>query len=81
MRADFSSLCFAMTINKSYGLSLFRVALFLLELAILSRGQFYIVVSRVTYMNYLKIFIYDKDDKICNRTKYVICIKEAFQNI
>lgn len=53
-------LSYAMTINKNQGQSLSHVCLFLKN-PIFSHDQLYVVVSRVTNLNCLKILICDKD--------------------
>lgn len=50
---QFPQVSYAMTINKSQGQSLKRVGLFL-KISVLSHGQLYITVSRVTSQSALR---------------------------
>ncbi|XP_076953596.1 uncharacterized protein LOC143627717 [Bidens hawaiensis] len=70
------SVCFAMTINKSQGQSLNRVGLYLKN-DVLSHGQLYVALSRVTSKKGLKILILDKYGKQTSKTTNVV-FKEIF---
>ncbi|XP_075658629.1 uncharacterized protein LOC142628403 [Castanea sativa] len=73
------SVCFAMTINKSQGQSLQRVGLYL-DRPVFSHGQLYVVVSRVTSKDSLKILIVENDDTDRFHTKNIV-YKEIFDNL
>ncbi|KAL4626567.1 hypothetical protein ACB092_05G106000 [Castanea dentata] len=70
------SVCFAMTINKSQGQSLQHVGLYL-NRPVFSHGQLYVVVSRVTSKDGLKILIVENDDADRFHTKNIV-YKEIF---
>nr|XP_043639442.1 uncharacterized protein LOC122610526 [Erigeron canadensis] len=71
------SVCFAMTINKSHGQSLYRVGLYLPR-PVFSHGQLYVAVSRVKSKKGLKILICEEDNKVTNTTTNVV-YKEVLQ--
>ncbi|KAJ9562645.1 hypothetical protein OSB04_007805 [Centaurea solstitialis] len=73
------SLCFAMTINKSQGLTLSNVGLFLRQ-PVFTHGQLYVVLSRVKSREGLKVLIIDDEGIISNRTKNVV-YKEVFGSL
>ncbi|XP_065637598.1 uncharacterized protein LOC112016756 [Quercus suber] len=73
------SICFVMTINKSQRQSLKHVGLFLPK-PVFSHGQLYVVVSRVTTRNGLKLLIIGDDGKTSSTTKNIV-YKEVFRNI
>ncbi|KAK1354048.1 hypothetical protein POM88_047304 [Heracleum sosnowskyi] len=72
-------ICYAMTINKSQGQSLERVALFLPN-SVFSHGQLYVAISRVTSPEGLKIFIDSQSGKSTDITPNVV-FKEVFYNL
>ncbi|XP_072081071.1 uncharacterized protein [Arachis hypogaea] len=69
---------YAMTINKSQGQSLSKVGL-LLKKPAFTHGQLYVVVSRVTNKEGLKILL-SHDEKKKNETDNVV-FKEVFRNV
>ncbi|KAL8471719.1 hypothetical protein ACS0TY_029095 [Phlomoides rotata] len=64
-------LCFAMTINKSQGQSLFTVGLYLPR-PVFTHGQLYVAISRVKSKKGLKVLCLDDDEKPCNHTTNVV---------
>ena len=60
-----------MTINKSQGQTLSAIGVYLKK-PIFSHGQLYVVVSRATTKQGLKIYIEDDDGKATNETKNVV---------
>ena len=73
------AVCFAMTINKSQGQSLSNVGLFFRE-PVFTHGQLYVALSRVKSRDGLKILIFDKENKITNKTCNVV-FKEVFDSL
>ncbi|KAK1371084.1 ATP-dependent DNA helicase [Heracleum sosnowskyi] len=72
-------ICYSMTINKSQGQSLERVGLFLPK-AVFTHGQMYVVISRVTSPQGLKIFIDSNSGASTNVTQNIV-YKEVFYNV
>ncbi|XP_074349335.1 uncharacterized protein LOC141689057 [Apium graveolens] len=72
-------ICYSMTINKSQGQSLEKVGLFLPN-SVFTHGQMYVVVSRVTSPEGLKVFINSSNGEATNITPYVNCRIHAFIN-
>jgi len=70
---------FAMTINKSQWQSLKHVGVYL-PTPVFSHGQLYVVVSRVTSKEGLKILITDEDGEDTNVTSNVV-YEEVFRNV
>ena len=70
---------FAMTINKSQGQSMENVGLYLPR-PVFSHGQLYVALSRVKYIDGLRVLILDEEKKPTNTTTNVVYV-EAFQNI
>ena len=68
-----------MTINKSQGQLLKHVSVYLTTL-VFSHGQLYVVVSRVTSKEGLKILIIDEDGEDINVTSNVV-YGEVFRNV
>ena len=68
-----------MTINKSQGQSLKHVGVYL-PTPVFSHGQLYVVVSRVTTRERLKILIIDEDGQDTNVTSNVV-YEEVFRNV
>jgi len=73
------SVSFAMTINKSQGQSLKNVGIYLPSYVFL-HGQLYVVISRVTSEQGLKILIVDGDGENINTTSNVV-YHEVFCNV
>jgi len=73
------SVSFAMTINKSQGQSLKNVGIYLPSHVFL-HGQLYVVISRVTSEQGLKILIVDGDGENINTTSNVVYHK-VFCNV
>ena len=72
-------LSYAMTINKSQGLLLSMVGLYLPK-PVFTHGQLYVALSRVNSAKGLKILIHDDEQKSMNSTTNVV-YKEVFRNI
>lgn len=72
-------ICYSMTINKSQGQSLNRVGLFLPNF-VFTHGQLYVVVSRVTFPEGLKVFINFSSGEATNITQNIV-YKEIFYNL
>jgi ATP-dependent exoDNAse (exonuclease V) alpha subunit len=70
---------FAITINRSQTQSLRYVGIYLFQ-SIISHGQLYVALSRVTSKKKLKILIIDDESKYSNTTKNVV-YKEVFHNV
>lgn len=70
---------FAMTINKSQGQSLDKVALFLRS-QVFTHGQLYVAVSRVTSKVGLKVLLCDDEGNMTNIAKNVV-YKEVLQRV
>ena len=70
---------FAMTINKSQGQLLKHVGAYLPK-PVFSHGQLYVVVSRVTFRERLKILIIGEDGEDTNVT-YNVVYEEVFRNV
>jgi len=70
---------FAMTINKSQGQSLGHVGVYL-PTPVFSHGQLYVVVSRVTSRERIKILITNEDDEDTDETSNVV-YEEVFRNV
>jgi len=68
-----------MTINKSQWQSLKHVGVYL-PTPVFSHGQLYVVVSRVTSKEGLKILITDEDGEDTNVTSNVV-YEEVFRNV
>ena len=68
-----------MTINKSQGQSLKCVGLYL-ERLVFSHGQLYVVVSRVTSRNGLRVLIAENDNDNHFHTKNIV-YKEIFNDL
>ena len=72
-------LSYAMAINKSQGLLLSMVGLYLPK-PVFTHGQLYVALSRVNSAKGLKILIHDDEQKSMNSTTNVV-FKEVFRNI
>nr|XP_017228440.1 PREDICTED: ATP-dependent DNA helicase PIF1-like [Daucus carota subsp. sativus] len=72
-------ICYAMTINKSQGQSLEKVALFLPK-PVFTHGQLYVAISRVTSPQDLKLFINDEEGNTTNITANVV-YRQIFYNL
>ena len=70
---------FAMKINKSQWQSMSNVGLYLPN-PVFSHGQLYVALSRVKFINGLKVLILNKEKETTNVTTNVMYI-EAFQNV
>jgi ATP-dependent exoDNAse (exonuclease V) alpha subunit len=68
-----------MTINKSQGQSLGNVGVYFPR-SVFSRGQLYVVMSRVTSRKGLKIPLIDDEGSDTNLTSNLV-YKEVFQNV
>ena len=71
--------CFAMTINKSQGQSLYRVRVYLPK-PVFTHEQLYVTVSRVTSMKGLKLLMLDEDNNVCKETTNIV-FREVFQKV
>jgi ATP-dependent DNA helicase PIF1 len=69
-------ICYAMKINKSQGQTLSQVGIYLKK-PVFTHGQLYVVVSRVTSKEGLKILIEDDDGRSNKETKNIV-YKEIF---
>nr|XP_017217347.1 PREDICTED: ATP-dependent DNA helicase PIF1-like [Daucus carota subsp. sativus] len=72
-------ICYAMTINKSQGQSLEKVALFLPK-PVFTHGQLYVAISRVTSPQGLKLFINDEEGNTTNIIANVV-YRQIFYNL
>ncbi|XP_074380933.1 uncharacterized protein LOC141721732 [Apium graveolens] len=72
-------ICYAMTINKSQGQSLKKVGLYLPK-SVLSHGQYYVAISRVTSPTGLTIFVDDESGAATNITQNIV-YKEVFYGL
>jgi hypothetical protein len=70
---------YAMTINKSQGQTLAAVGLYL-KTPVLTHGQFYVAVSRVTSKNALKILVENEDGTCGSETRNIV-FSEIFQSL
>ncbi|KAM0904045.1 hypothetical protein ACQ4PT_018277 [Festuca glaucescens] len=72
-------ICYAMTINKSQGQTLAAVGLYL-KTPVLTHGQFYVAVSRVTSRKSLRILIENEDGTCGSETRNIV-FSEIFQSL
>ena len=73
------TLCFAMTINKSWGQSLYRVGVYLPK-SVFTHRQLYVAIFRVTYRKGLKLLIFNEDNNVCKETTNIV-YREVFQKV
>ena len=73
------SLCFATTINKSQGLTLNKVGLYLPR-PVFTYGQLYVAISRVKSKKGLKILILGDNENTNNSTTNMV-YREIFENV